>query len=244
MIVAQSLVAGYDHLMVLKSVSLHVEPQEVVAIIGSNGAGKSTLLLSLMGIVSPLAGRIVFEGEELQKLPVEKRVELGCVLVPEGRRVFSTMTVRENLEMGAYSRLHSGRRLEVKESLNWIFSLFPILAQRQMQLAGTLSGGEQQMLAIGRALMTRPKLLMLDEPSLGVAPLVVSAIFKTIKNLQASGLAILIVEQNARRVLQIADRGYVIETGRFILEGTSQELLANSDVERSYLGKDYRAINE
>lgn len=244
MIAVQSLVAGYGRLTVLKSVSLHVGPQEIVAIIGSNGAGKSTLLLSLMGIVATMAGKIFFAGEDLTKLPVEKRVELGCVLVPEGRRVFSAMTVRENLEMGAYSHLLSRKRLEVKKSLDWIFSLFPILAQRQAQLAGTLSGGEQQMLAIGRALMTCPKLLMLDEPSLGVAPLVVNAIFKTIKDLQESGIAILIVEQNARRVLQIADRGYVMETGRFILEGTSQELLANSDVERSYLGKDYRVINE
>lgn len=244
MLVVGSLQSGYGSLSVLRAISLHVGEREIVTIIGPNGAGKSTLLMTIMGIVSQTSGTITFEGRDISGIAPEKRVGMGCVLVPEGRRVFATLSVRENLELGAYRRVHQGKKDDVKTDLERVLTLFPILEQRAGQLAGTLSGGEQQMLAIGRALMSRPHLLMMDEPSMGIAPVIVQSIFKTITRLRDEGLSILLVEQNAKRALQIADRGYVIETGHFVMEGTRDELLCNSDVQRSYLGKDYSAINE
>jgi branched-chain amino acid transport system ATP-binding protein len=225
-------------------ISLHVKEREIVTIIGPNGAGKSTLLMSITGIVHPTGGSLLFEGKEMIDLSSDKRVVLGCVLVPEGRRVFTTLTVKENLELGAYLRHKAGKKEEVKHDLEHVYSLFPVLEKRDRQLAGTLSGGEQQMLAIGRALMARPKFLMMDEPSMGIAPVITQLIFKTIVKLREEGMSILLVEQNAKRALAIADRGYVIETGQFVLEGTREELLCNNDVQRAYLGKEYTAIND
>lgn len=240
-----NLEAGYGALRVLKGVSLHVSPGEAVAIIGANGSGKSTLLAAIAGVVRPRSGTVIFDRQEIQGAPAERIVALGCRLVPEGRHVFPTMTVKENLLLGAYSRW--GRGVVAEEnarSLKAVFEIFGILAERQGQLAGTLSGGQQQMLAIGRALMSRPKLLMMDEPSLGIAPLVTSEIYRTVAELKSSGMTILLVEQNARAALRIADRGYVIETGQIVLEGTSRELSDNRDVQRAYLGKEYRKIEE
>jgi branched-chain amino acid transport system ATP-binding protein len=211
---------------------------EVVALIGANGAGKTTLLRTITGLVRARAGEILLSGRDVRRAPTEETVALGCSLVPEGRQVFAPMPVRENLLLGAYVQLRRGRRREVKEDLERIYSLFPVLRQRERQLAGTLSGGEQQMLAMGRALMARPSLLMLDEPSMGLAPLVVRDVFRTIARIGAEGCTVLLVEQNARGALRIASRGYVLETGRIVLEGTAEELLANRDVQRAYLGRD------
>ena len=240
-----NLEAGYGALRVLKGVSLHVSPGEIVAIIGANGAGKTTLLKTVAGILRPRSGAIRFDQRELHGVPAERIVELGCSLVPEGRHVFATMTVRENLLLGAYARRRNGRGLaDADGDLERVFALFEILRERQTQLAGTLSGGQQQMLAIGRALMSRPKLLMMDEPSLGVAPLVVRDIYRTVAGLKQEGLTILLVEQNARAALAVADRGYVVETGQIVLEGTSRELRDNREVQRAYLGKEYERIDE
>jgi branched-chain amino acid transport system ATP-binding protein len=234
----RNLDAGYGKLAVLRRVSLHVNRGEVVALIGANGAGKTTLLRTITGLVRARAGEILLSGRDVRRAPTEETVALGCSLVPEGRQVFAPMPVRENLLLGAFVQLRRGRRREVKEDLERVYSLFPVLRQRDRQLAGTLSGGEQQMLAMGRALMARPSLLMLDEPSMGLAPLVVRDVFGTIARIAAEGCTVLLVEQNARGALRIASRGYVLETGRIVLEGTSDELLANRDVQRAYLGRD------
>lgn len=258
-----NLEAGYGPMRVLKGVSLHVSPGEAVAIIGANGAGKTTLLKTVAGINRARGGSIVFDRRELVGRPAEEIVEMGCALVPEGRRVFATMTVRENLLLGAYGRRwrwpwaatcggadRAGARdrrscaEHLERQLSLVFTLFPVLRQRQHQLAGTFSGGQQQMLAIARALMSGPRLLMMDEPSLGVAPLVVRDIYRTIADLKQHGLTILLVEQNARWALRLADRGYVLETGQIVLEGTSRELSGNRDVQRAYLGKEYRSIDD
>ncbi|MBP7738908.1 MAG: ABC transporter ATP-binding protein [Spirochaetes bacterium] len=244
MLKIRNLYSGYGSLRVLKGVSLHVNPGEIVTIIGGNGSGKSTLLSTVAGIVPALEGEIVFNGGEISAVAPEKIVAAGCSLVPEGRLVFSTMTVRENLVLGAYTRLRGDRRIDLDAELGVIFAMFPRLRERERQLGGTLSGGEQQMLAIGRALMARPRLIMLDEPSMGLAPIIVKGIFEEIRKLRDAGNTILLVEQNARAALRIADRGYVIETGQMVLEGTSEELLNNNDVQRAYLGKDYRSISE
>ncbi len=240
-----NLEAGYGPLRVLKGISLHVSPGEAVAIIGANGAGKTTLLKTIAGILEPRSGSVLFDKRGIHGQPAERIVELGCCLVPEGRHVFPTMTVRENLILGAYPR-HGKRRSsrEVTAALGEVCTLFPILKEREKQLAGTLSGGQQQMLAIARALMSGPRLLMMDEPSLGVAPLVVRDIYHTIASLRQKGLTILLVEQNARAALAVADRGYVIETGQIVLEGTSRELSNNREVQRAYLGKEYERIDE
>ncbi|OQA00058.1 MAG: High-affinity branched-chain amino acid transport ATP-binding protein LivF [Planctomycetes bacterium ADurb.Bin412] len=240
-----NLEGGYGPLRVLKGISLHVSAGEVVTIIGANGAGKTTLLKTIAGILKCRSGSILFDGRPVQGVPPEKIVELGCCLVPEGRHVFPTLTVRENLLLGAYSQRRKNRSpAGPDDRFAEVYRLFGILQERHSQLAGTLSGGQQQMLAIGRALMARPRLLMLDEPSLGVAPLVMKDIYKTIAQLKQQGLTILLIEQNARAALDVADRGYVLETGQFVLEGTSRELCDNREVQRAYLGKEYKTIDE
>jgi branched-chain amino acid transport system ATP-binding protein len=244
MLKIRSLESGYGKLRVLKSVSLHVNQGEIVGIIGGNGAGKTTLLNTVTGIVRAWSGEILFNGKPMRGVPAHKVVSLGCVLIPEGRQIFAPMSVAENLILGAYTQLRQRAGTAVHDELQRVYELFPILQQRSRQLAGTLSGGEQQMLAIGRALMAKPAFIMLDEPSMGLAPLIVKDILTTISKLRDAGSTILIVEQNSKAVLNIADRGYVMETGSIVLEGTAQELLNNTDVQRAYLGKEYQRINE
>jgi branched-chain amino acid transport system ATP-binding protein len=235
--------AGYGTLTVLRRVSLHVSPGEIVTIVGANGAGKTTLLKTIVGLIRARGGEVTFDGKAATALATERIVALGCSLVPEGRQVFAPMEVRENLLLGAHVQFQRGKKAEVAEDLERVYALFPILKLRANQLAGTLSGGEQQMLAIGRALMARPRLMMLDEPSMGLAPLVVKDIFGIIQRIRAEGTTVLLVEQNARSALKIANRGYVLETGRIVLQGTAEELLANRDVQRAYLGSDLDAEN-
>ncbi|UCD47889.1 MAG: ABC transporter ATP-binding protein [Deltaproteobacteria bacterium] len=234
----KNLEAGYGPLKVLRKVSLHIGPGEIVTVIGANGAGKSTFLKTIAGLLGASGGEVLFEKQDIRKLPAERIVSLGCSLVPEGRQLFAPMTVRENLVLGACVQFRRRRDEEVKEDLDRVFVLFPRLKERETQLAGTLSGGEQQMLAIGRALLSRPRMLLLDEPSMGLAPRMVREIFAHIARLRREfGLTILLVEQNARGALAIADRGYVLETGRMILQGPSGDLLLNKDVQRAYLGR-------
>ncbi len=237
----KNLEAGYGSLKVLRKVTMHVSPGEIVSIIGANGAGKTTLLKTISGLIKPRSGEMLFEGREINPLPAEKIVFLGCSLVPEGRQVFATMTVRENLILGSYVQHRRRRQAEAKQDLDRMYDLFPRLKERERQLAGTLSGGEQQMLAIARSLMARPKLIMMDEPSMGLAPLIVRDIFSIITKLRQEGNTVLLVEQNARAALGVADRGYVLETGRIILQGPAEDLLANRDVQRAYLGRDLDA---
>jgi branched-chain amino acid transport system ATP-binding protein len=223
----------YGHIHALKGISVRVELGEIVTLIGGNGAGKSTTLNTISGLLRPRQGAIRLYNDDLGKLKPHEIVVKGVVQVPEGRRVFGRLTVTENLEMGAFTR---DSATEVAQSLERVFSLFPRLKERRAQLAGTLSGGEQQMLAMGRALMAQPKVLLLDEPSMGLAPVLVDSIFDTIRQLHAQGTTILLVEQNARMALQIADRGYVIQTGEVILSDTAANLRQNEAVQRSYLG--------
>jgi branched-chain amino acid transport system ATP-binding protein len=222
----------YGAIEALKGVSLEVEEGEVVTMIGSNGAGKSTTLRSISGLTPASSGTVRFQGEDITRLPAHEVVGLGMALCPEGRHCFARMSVRENLDLGAY--LRSGA--EVSEDLERVYDLFPRLKERERQKAGTMSGGEQQMLAIGRALMARPKLLMLDEPSMGIAPVLVQRIYETIKEINRQGISILLVEQNANYALDIATRGYVLETGRVALADDSAQLRDNPDVQRAYLG--------
>jgi branched-chain amino acid transport system ATP-binding protein len=229
----------YGGIHALKNVSLHIEVGEVVALIGSNGAGKSTLLNCISGVVPARTGSITFNNLEITPLTPEKIVGLGIVQVPEGRQIFNPLTVLENLELGAYLRFSKGSKREIEKDLDSVMELFPILKERKNQKAGTLSGGEQQMLSIGRAIMDRPELMLLDEPSLGLAPLVVVEIFDVIRKLQKEGTTILLVEQNAKAALKIATRGYVIKTGRITLEGEAKALLEDKDVMTAYLGNDY-----
>ena len=240
----RNLETGYGNLRVLKRISLHVNPGEIVTIIGGNGAGKSTLLNTISGSVRARSGSISFKDQEISQWAPEKIVRLGCSLVPEGRQLFPTMTVLDNLSLGAYSLYRKRRSVDVDAELSDVYELFPRLEERAQQYAGTLSGGEQQMVAIGRSLMAQPDLIMLDEPSMGLAPLIVRDILQTAATLKSQGKTILLVEQNARAALKIADRGYVMETGHLILEGSAAELLENHDVQRAYLGKDYKRINE
>jgi branched-chain amino acid transport system ATP-binding protein len=225
--------AHYGSIEALKGVSLTVEEGEVVTLIGSNGAGKSTTLRSISGLTPASAGKVVFAGEEITRVPAHEIVVRGIALSPEGRHCFARMNVRENLELGAHRRPRSP---EVAEDLERVFSLFPRLQERERQKAGTMSGGEQQMLAIGRALMARPRLLMLDEPSMGIAPILVTRIYETIGEINRSGVAILLVEQNANYALDISRRGYVLETGRVVLLGESAQLRDDPEVQRAYLG--------
>jgi branched-chain amino acid transport system ATP-binding protein len=241
MLRVRNLDVAYGPVTVLRRISLHVRQGEVVAIVGANGAGKTTLLKTVSGLVRARAGEVALEGADVTRLGAERIVALGCSLVPEGRQVFASMSVHENLLMGAHVQLRRGRRDQVKADLARVLALFPVLERRQKQFAGTLSGGEQQMLAMGRALMARPRLLMLDEPSMGLAPLVMKDIFATVQRISAEGCTVLLVEQNARGALKIAHRGYVLETGRIVLEGTAEELLANRDVQRAYLGREVAA---
>jgi len=239
-----NLEAGYGKLRILKGVSLHVNPGEIVILLGANGSGKTTLLKAVCGILRPQAGQILFDRQDIASAPMERVVEQGCVLVPEGRQLFGPMSVKENLLLGGYLHARRGRPERVRQGLEEVFQLFPRLKERQAQLAGTLSGGEQQMLAIGRALMAGPKMILMDEPSMGLAPLAVEKIFQTVAELPARGITVLLVEQNARVSLAIARRGYVLETGQVVLEGSSEELMDNHDVRRAYLGKDYKRIEE
>lgn len=227
----------YGHIQALKGISMAISQGEIVSLIGANGAGKSTLLNSISGIVHPRTGEVLLDGREITNSSAEEIVALGISQVPERRQVFSTLTVPDNLLLGAYLRLRRGERKQVQEDIDYIYTLFPVLKEREKQLAGTLSGGEQQMLAIGRGLMARPKVLLLDEPSLGLAPLLVKEIFQVLHRLRAEGTTILIVEQNARAALEISDRAYVLETGKVVLQGTPLELIANEEVQKAYLGR-------
>jgi branched-chain amino acid transport system ATP-binding protein len=226
--------AWYGHVHALKAVSLEVAAGEIVTLLGANGAGKSTTLMAVCGLTPLREGEILFDGEPIHPFGPERIVARGVVQVPEGRRIFPAMSVRENLEMGAFLRRD---RQGVRRDLEYVFHLFPVLAERRQQSGGTLSGGEQQMLAIARALLARPRLLLLDEPSLGLAPLVIRQIFETLRRLNAEqGTTILLVEQNANQALKLADRGYVLENGRIVLSGTAASLLASEEVKKAYLG--------
>lgn len=233
MLKIENLVVSYGGIEALKGISLEVEDGKIVTLVGANGAGKSTTLRSIVGLVKPVSGSITYNGEDLLKIKTHRLAPSGITLVPEGRRVFSNLSVLENLKIGAFTRTDEKG---IQSDIEWIYSLFPILKERSWQSAGTLSGGEQQMLAVGRALMSRPKLLMMDEPSLGLAPLIVKDIFSIVQEIHKQGVTILLIEQNANAALHIADIGYVMETGRITLKGTGQELLANDQVKQAYLG--------
>ena len=232
MLKLNNIVAGYGSIKALKSISLEVPAGSIVTLIGANGAGKTTTMRTIMGLIHPSEGEIIFEGKDLTKLKTHEIVYSGISLVPEGRSILAKMTVLENLEMGAYKR----KDKEVASDLEKVFDRFPILRERKSQLGGTLSGGQQQMLAIGRALMARPKLMLLDEPSMGLAPLVVADIFKVIKEINDNGTTVLLVEQNVRQAIKIADYAYVMETGKIVLEGTREEIGKNPRVMEAYLG--------
>ena len=225
--------AAYGNIKALKGISLSVSEGKIVTMIGANGAGKSTTMKTIMGIMKPVAGEVIFKGENISGKKTHRIVKRGLVLVPEGRQILQNMTVRENLEMGAFQRKDEK---EIAEDLSKVFERFPRLFERQGQLGGTLSGGEQQMLAIGRAMMARPEVMLLDEPSMGLAPLVVQQIFDVIRDINKMGTTGLLVEQNARKALQIADYAYVMETGKIVMEGPAQEVASNPDVMAAYLG--------
>jgi branched-chain amino acid transport system ATP-binding protein len=234
MLTLQNISSGYGAIEALKGINIHVEKGEIVTLIGANGAGKSTTLRTITGLVSARSGDIFFEGKRLNDVPTHKLVAMGICMVPEGRAVFANLTVMENLEMGAYLQKDRARN---KASLERVVDLFPRLNERRKQSAGTLSGGEQQMLAIGRALMASPRLLLLDEPSLGLAPLLVHSIFEAIDLINKEGTTILLVEQNANAALRHSHRGYVLETGHIVMEGASAELAADQRVKEAYLGE-------
>lgn len=244
MIRIQSLSAFYGNIQALRGISLHVDSGEIVTILGANGAGKTTLLNSICGLIPSRKGKATFYDKDIISLSPERIVKLGISQVPEGRQLFSAMSVMDNLILGSYLYYQKNKR-EVYKQLESVFEVFPILKERQKQYAGTLSGGEQQMLAIARALMSKPKLLLLDEPSMGLAPRVVSEIFKVVRQLRdEQNTTILLVEQNAHVALDVADRGYVLETGKIVLEGISEELLKNKEIKRAYLGKGYKEVWE
>jgi branched-chain amino acid transport system ATP-binding protein len=237
MLEVQSVNTFYGRIHALKDVSLRVRESEIVALIGANGAGKTTLLNTISGITPPRSGRVTLGGQAINGMAPERIVGLGISQVPERRQVFSTLNVMDNLILGAYLRFQRESRARIEQDLEYIFGLFPILKQRLKQPGGTLSGGEQQMLVVGRGLMARPKLLLLDEPSLGLAPLVVQEILKVVVQLREHGTTILLVEQNARAALRVADQAYVMETGHVVMEGPAAELAANEEVQKAYLGK-------
>ena len=231
MLKIDELKVSYGGIEAVKGISFEVPERQIVTLIGANGAGKSTTLRTIAGLVKPTHGRIHLQGEDITSLSPDRIVSKGITLVPEGRHVFPDMTVLENLKIGAYLRTDS-----LEDDLNWVYDLFPRLKERSWQAAGTLSGGEQQMLAVGRALMSRPKIMMMDEPSLGLAPLVVKGIFEIIREINKQGVTILLVEQNANMALKTADMGYVLETGRITLTGSGRDLLTNEAVKKAYLG--------
>jgi branched-chain amino acid transport system ATP-binding protein len=234
MLTLENVSVNYGAIEALKGVSMRVEKGEVVTLIGANGAGKSTTLRTITGLLEPSDGRILFEGEDISGKPTHKLVARGISMAPEGRGVFANLTVRENLQMGAYLQKNKSK---IASDMKHIFEMFPRLKERESQKAGTLSGGEQQMLAIGRALMSRPRLLLLDEPSLGLAPLVVHTIFEAIEEIRSQGTTILLVEQNAHAALGHSDRAYVLETGQIVMEGPSRELAADPGIKEAYLGE-------
>ena len=234
MLKIQQLRVSYGGIQALRGIDLEVPDGKIVTLIGANGAGKSTTLRTISGLVKPAHGRIHLQGEDITSLSPDRIVSKGLTLVPEGRRVFPDLTVLENLKLGAYLRKD---KAEIEKDLKWVYELFPRLEERNWQSAGTLSGGEQQMLAVGRALMSRPKLMMLDEPSLGLAPLVVQDIFSIIREINRQGVTVLLIEQNANMALKIADLAYVLETGNITMSGTGAELLANEKIKEAYLGK-------
>ena len=234
MLEVKDLQVYYGMIQAIKGISFEVNQGEVIALIGANGAGKTTTLHTVTGLISPKSGQVLFEGKDITKTPAHKIVSMGMAHVPEGRRVFAELSVYENLRMGAYTRKD---KAEIEETLKSVYKRFPRLQERKNQMAGTLSGGEQQMLAVARALMSHPKLMMMDEPSLGLAPLIVQDIFNIIKEINKQGVTILLIEQNANMALRIADQGYVLETGRISLSGTGRELLADESVKAAYLGK-------
>lgn len=237
MLKIRNLESGYGKLKVLKHISMHVDAGEIVTIIGANGAGKTTLLSTISGLIKVMDGEIFFQDKDINGMPPAQIPALGCVMVPEGRQVFATMSVEENLILGGHVLQKQGKKV-LADLLEHQYRLFPILKERRRQLAGTLSGGEQQMLAMGRALMSKPSLVMMDEPSTGLAPLIVKEIFEIIVKLRDEGNTVLLVEQNANAALAIADRGYVLETGKVIVQGPAEDLLANADVQRAYLGRE------
>lgn len=235
MLNVENLKVCYGGIEALKDVSFKVEKGKLVTLVGANGAGKSTILRSIMGLVKPQSGKIDYKGLDLKSVKTKDMVNIGITLVPEGRRVFSNLTVLENLKIGAYRRTDTKG---IQKDIEWVYSLFPRLKERYWQLTGTLSGGEQQMVAIGRALMSKPELIMMDEPSLGLAPIVVKELFGIVKQINKDGVTVLLIEQNATSALKIADIGYVIETGNILLHGSGQELLKNDQVKKAYLGEE------
>jgi len=241
LLTVKNLHTYYGNVHVLKGITFHINEGEIVTIIGGNGAGKSTLLKTISGLIVPERGEVLFHKRNIDSLSAERILRKGISHVPEGRRIFAKLSVKDNLELGAFSRKD---RDEISYDFEKVYSLFPILAERKKQSAGTLSGGEQQMLAIARSLMSRPKLIMLDEPSMGLAPKVVLEVFRTIKDLKEMGTTILLIEQNARAALALADRGYVMEMGKFTFQGEKQTLLDNEEIKRAYLGKGYREVYE
>jgi len=234
MLEVKDLKVAYGKILAVKKISFSVDEGQVVTLIGTNGAGKTTTLRTISGLIRPASGEILFQGKRIDEVPAHEIVVLGVAHCPEGRRIFPQMTVEENLLLGAFTRNDS----EIKNDLDGAYDLFPILAERRSQAAGTFSGGEQQMLAMGRAMMSRPKLLMLDEPSMGLSPLMMKKIMQTVKTLQSQGTTILLVEQNAQAALSLADHGYVLEVGKIVLQGTGKELMVNDAVRKAYLGED------
>ena len=235
MLEVKNLKVAYGKILAVKQISFSVDEGQVVTLIGTNGAGKTTTLRTISGLIRPASGEILFQGKRIDAVPAHEIVTLGLAHSPEGRKIFPQMTVEENLLLGAFTRSDSAG---ISKDLDAAYGLFPILGERRSQQAGTFSGGEQQMLAMGRAMMSRPKLLMLDEPSMGLSPLMMKVIMETVRTLQSQGTTILLVEQNAQAALRLADHGYVLEVGSIVLNGTGQELLASDDVRKAYLGED------
>ena len=234
MLEVNDLQVYYGMIHAIKGVSFHVNEGEIIALIGANGAGKTTILHTITGLIAPKCGQVVFEGKDITKTPAHKIVELGMAHVPEGRRVFAQLSVYQNLKMGAYTRSDKN---EIEESLEMVYKRFPRLEERKNQMAGTLSGGEQQMLAMGRALMSKPRIILMDEPSMGLSPILVNEIFDIIQSVSASGTTVLLVEQNAKKALAIADRAYVLETGKISLDGNAKDLLNDDSIKKAYLGE-------
>jgi branched-chain amino acid transport system ATP-binding protein len=234
MLEVKDLKVAYGKILAVKKISFSVEEGQVVTLIGTNGAGKTTTLRTISGLIRPAGGEILFQGKRIDAVPAHQIVSLGIAHSPEGRKIFPRMTVEENLLLGAFSRNDN----EIRKDLDASYDLFPVLAERRSQQAGTFSGGEQQMLAMGRAMMSRPKLLMLDEPSMGLSPLMMKVIMQTVKKLQSQGTTILLVEQNAQAALSLADHGYVLEVGKIVIRGTGKDLMVNDDVRKAYLGED------